>query len=191
LAAARKKRESEKNATNSATGSGDKKLDPSLSQKTATLSLHDRLAGHGEHRSSGNGDARLKLGRSGRIKSESPPKDQVLASIASKGESQSKLDVKPKSEESTPEMSQMDDPTLNADVRAPPSMFAAVMVGEASTYRTREPSHLSSSVNVMEIFGQNVTEAFNFAGPSPDDIALNARNPTKGSSLANGGGKVS
>lgn len=190
LAAARKKKESEKNAGNSAPESDNNKLG-SLNQKTATLSLHERLAGGGERRPSESRDAKLKLGRSGRIKSESPPQNGVSPSTTPEDKPQNKLDAKPEPEKQAPETRQKDQSSIEANLRAPPSTFATVMVGEAAPHTARAPSYLSSGVNVMEIFGQDVSEAYNFAGPSPDDIALNARNPTKGLSLANRGGKVS
>lgn len=191
LAAARKKKESEKNAATYSPGSEDKKPDSSLNQKTATLSLHDRLAGAGERRSSDISDAKLKLGRSGRIKSESPPQNQVALGTAPKEEPSDKPEEEPLPLESPVQTPPKDDLFAQANLRATPSTFATVMVGDSTPYTARAPSHLSSGVNVMEIFGQNVDEAFNFTGPSPDDVALNARNPTKGLSMAKRGGKVS
>lgn len=185
LAAARKKRESEKNAQ-----SEDKSSASSLHQKTATLSLQDRLAGTGNRRPSDTRDAKFKLGRSGRIKSESPPQNQDVLDTAPKEELSDKAEEKPIPQESPAKTPLNDELSTQTNVRATPSTFATIMVGDSSPYTARTPSHLSSGVNVMEIFGQNV-EAFNFTGPSPDDVALNARNPTKGLSTVKSGGKVS
>lgn len=44
-----------------------------------------------------------------------------------------------------------------------------------------EPSHLhSNSVDLLKIYGQDHAEPFDFAGPSPDDVVLNAQNTAKG-----------
>lgn len=44
-----------------------------------------------------------------------------------------------------------------------------------------EPSHLySNDVDLLKIYGQDHAEPFDFAGPSPDDVVLNAQNTAKG-----------
>lgn len=63
------------------------------------------------------------------------------------------------------------------DLRACPSTFAATIVGNGMS----EPGHLfSCSFDVMHIYQQDVTEAFDFTGPSPDDIVFNAQSASKG-----------
>lgn len=162
-----------------------------MSQKTATLSLQDRLAGAGERRAPDTRDAKLKLGRRGRIKSESSPEKQVSLETPPKEEPSDKPEEKSELQEIPATTASTEELSSQENLRAPPSTFASVMVGDNYPHAARAPSYLSSGVNVMELFGQNVAEAFNFAGPSPDDVALNARNPAKGLSLANRGGKVS
>jgi elongation factor 1 alpha-like protein len=44
-----------------------------------------------------------------------------------------------------------------------------------------EPSHFDSNdVDLLKIYGQDHAEPFDFAGPSPDDVVLNAQNTAKG-----------
>ena len=44
-----------------------------------------------------------------------------------------------------------------------------------------EPSHLNSNnVDLLQIYGQNHAELFDFAAPSPDDVVMNAQNTAKG-----------
>lgn len=67
------------------------------------------------------------------------------------------------------------------NMRASPSMFASAIVGDAPKSKQTEPSHLhSKSVDLLGIYGQNHAEPFDFAGPSPDDVVLNAQNTAKG-----------
>lgn len=65
-------------------------------------------------------------------------------------------------------------------LRASPSMFASTIVGDGVP-TLAEPSHLhSNSVDLLKIYGQDHAEPFDFAGPSPDDVVLNAQNTAKG-----------
>lgn len=74
-----------------------------------------------------------------------------------------------------PEETKPEQPKI--DIHAPPSTFAATIVGDAT--RT-EPSRLhSNSVDLLKIYGQD-TEPFDFAGPSPDDVVANAQSSAKG-----------
>jgi elongation factor 1 alpha-like protein len=44
-----------------------------------------------------------------------------------------------------------------------------------------EPSHLNSNnVDLLQIYGQDHAEPFDFAAPSPDDVVMNAQNTAKG-----------
>lgn len=73
------------------------------------------------------------------------------------------------------------------DLRAIPSTFAATIVGNGINSTISERSHLpllgsGSTFDVMHtIYQQDMTEeAFDFAGPSPDDVVLNAQSASKG-----------
>ncbi|KAH8704966.1 putative translation elongation factor EF-1 subunit [Talaromyces proteolyticus] len=69
----------------------------------------------------------------------------------------------------------------NVNIRAPPSTFAVAIVGDENYLSTPEPRHLpGSSFDVMQVYGQSLTEAFDFAGPSPDDVVINAQGASKG-----------
>ncbi|KAJ5923189.1 HBS1-like protein [Penicillium verhagenii] len=67
------------------------------------------------------------------------------------------------------------------DIRASPSMFASAIVGNQPRPTKAEPSHIpSQTVDLLQIYGQDHTEPFDFAGPSPDDVVLNAQSTAKG-----------
>lgn len=75
---------------------------------------------------------------------------------------------------------------LEPVIRAPPSMFASTIVGDAAGPTMAEPSHLhTNSVDLLKIYGQDHAEPFDFAGPSPDDVVLNAQNTAKGLAIRN------
>lgn len=66
-------------------------------------------------------------------------------------------------------------------IRAAPSTFASTIVGNPTGPTMAEPSHLhSNDVDLLKIYGQDHAEPFDFAGPSPDDVVLNAQNTAKG-----------
>lgn len=68
-----------------------------------------------------------------------------------------------------------------ANIRAPPSTFAATIVGDATRPQMTEPSRLhSNAADLLKIYGQDLTEPFDFAGPSPDDVVANAQSSAKG-----------
>jgi elongation factor 1 alpha-like protein len=72
-------------------------------------------------------------------------------------------------------------PAENANLRAPPSTFATAIVGDGNYLSTSEPGHLcSNKFDVMQVYGQDFTEAFDFVGPSPDDVVINAQSASKG-----------
>lgn len=77
-----------------------------------------------------------------------------------------------------PSQQQLDD---GANLRAPPSTFASAIVGDGNYLSTSEPGHLcSNKFDVMQVYGQDFTEAFDFVGPSPDDVVINAQSASKG-----------
>ena len=177
LAAARKKRESEKNAASPTPGLENGES-ISSAQKRGSMSLHDRLAGGGrDRRTTESGDKRIKLGLKGRPGNDTPQKSETPSRSA---QHRDKAEAIPKPNDDTSQKPRKDDLPTPESIRAPPSTFATIMVGEATPYTATASRYLPSSVNVMKVFGQDLAEAFNFAGPSPDDIALNARNPPKG-----------
>lgn len=85
-------------------------------------------------------------------------------------------------EEKKEDLEENPEPQQNLpDMRASPSMFASAIVGDALKSEQAEPSHLrSNSVDLLKIYGQEHAEPFDFAGPSPDDVVLNAQNTAKG-----------
>lgn len=168
LAAARKKKTSEKPLVTER-----EPVTQADEQKPAPRSLSERLAMSGPRSAvkSGGLSALSKERRTTNLKS--PPIN-------------TKPEDKPTSEpsmnqgriEQAMEKQKPDEPT---DLRAHPSTFAATIVGNRGHHRTPEPGPLlSSNFDIMSIYQQDVTEAFDFAGPSPDDIVFNAQSASKG-----------
>ncbi|KAK1143276.1 hypothetical protein N8T08_006803 [Aspergillus melleus] len=180
LAAARKKKESDK-APSPALGpaaGGDQSQAPSTESKGAPLSLRERLARNGKpQRSSestpspGTPEADSRLGSPSPAKKPSPeprrPSVPVEADLEEATQAHH-IGSEPKEQ-----------PAVN--IRAPPSTFASTIVGDAARPPATEPSHLhSNTLDLMAIYGQDLTEPFDFTGPSPDDVVLNAQSSAKG-----------
>jgi elongation factor 1 alpha-like protein len=178
LAAARKKKNIEKPAE----GTEGPPQPQSVEQKPTSRSLSERLAVNNARPSARPGglsaltrDSRLNGGRVTSQKSTptvpEPDKKTVPQPSVDKGRISQEAEPKPQQ------------PRENIDLRAVPSTFAATIVGDGGPSTTlSEPSHhlLGSSFDVMHIYQQDVTEAFDFAGPSPDDVVLNAQSASKG-----------
>ncbi|KAL5000404.1 hypothetical protein BDV10DRAFT_162708 [Aspergillus recurvatus] len=172
LAAARKKKE------------GDKSPAPTIGNDTqstseargAPLSLRERLA-------------------SKQIKQESSPSLQSLKRRSEQSPPQKKSpELKPSNsaatglEDSIKEI-QIEDKRhqreereeQSVNIRAPPSTFAVTIIGDDTRLKKTEPSHLyTNSLDLIKIYGQDLAEPFDFAGPSPDDVVLNAQSSAKG-----------
>ncbi|KAI9376565.1 hypothetical protein BJX61DRAFT_252777 [Aspergillus egyptiacus] len=178
LAAARKKKEGDKAATPS-TAAGSDAVQPSASEtKGAPLSLRERLASSGKQAKTSEGSPSLNaLGRGSRPGQTVPQKkpspeprtpntpDIANAEESAKSEQADKEGVKPS--------------TVN--IRAPPSTFAVTIVGDDTRPKMTEPSHLyTNTLDLIKIYGQDLAEPFDFAGPSPDDVVMNAQSSAKG-----------
>lgn len=194
LAAARKKKEGEKASSGTSTPAAatTPSADESSPGPPATaatkggpLSLRERLAGNGKPQKSSEGVSTLRsLGK--RTPASSPlqekpstePSKTPPASAepgpepgAETGKLAKQEPVDVKKEEEQPEV----------NIRAPPSSFASTIVGNSTRPKMTEPSHLhSNTVDLMKIYGQDHTESFDFAGPSPDDVVANAQSSAKG-----------
>ncbi|KAJ5105409.1 Translation elongation/initiation factor/Ribosomal beta-barrel [Penicillium alfredii] len=181
LAAARKKKEGEKATSGPEVSSTSQQERPETTPpepRGAPLSLRERLAASGKPSKPSESNDRLRsLGKPG-LSAPSPAQNQPSPGPEKPtGPSMSELTqpivAEPKE---TPEDQQ---PAL--DIRASPSTFASAIVGEAAAPTSAEPSHLhSNSVDLLGIYGQNHAEPFDFAGPSPDDVVINAQNTAKG-----------
>ncbi|OKL56325.1 hypothetical protein UA08_08397 [Talaromyces atroroseus] len=176
LAAARKKKNIEKPSDGAET-----LLQPHLSeQKPTPRSLSERLAVNNTRpsvRPGGlSGITRESRGNGGRVaNSKSTP---TVSEPHKKAVAQPPVD-KGRIVQETAKRQQ---PWEDMDLCAVPSTFAATIVGNESPSKTLPgPSHLfGSSFDVMHIYQQDMTEAFDFAGPSPDDVVLNAQSASKG-----------
>jgi elongation factor 1 alpha-like protein len=182
LAAARKKKEGEKatpTPTPTPTPAPDapsttqpEKSEASPSEPQSTpMSLRERLAASKSSKPETNGGLR-KLGKSvpsGQAPAQKQPTPEPTKTPElSLPEKPEPLD-EPEPEKPAP------------DIRASPSMFASAIVGNGAGPTMAQPSHVqSNNVDLLRIYGQDHAEPFDFAGPSPDDMVLNAQNTAKG-----------
>ncbi len=176
LAAARKKKEGDKSPTPSTGGEGDT-AQPSAGE-VAPLSLRERLARNDKKTKSSESSPSLqslgKGSRSGQSISpkKSTPEPKTPDIPATTGLEGPVEDVQIKGEDKEPSTS---------NVRAPPSTFAVTIVGDDTRPKMTEPSHLyTNTLDLIKIYGQDLAEPFDFAGPSPDDVVLNAQSSAKG-----------
>ncbi|KAE8354485.1 hypothetical protein BDV28DRAFT_130777 [Aspergillus coremiiformis] len=183
LAAARKKKEGDKASTAAPAqrAEADKRQTLSTEQKGTSLSLRERLAGNGKPQKTESAPSSRPLGKLSRLGSHSPQKKPSPEPIKPNGISQ----VKPTDTLNKNAVGPMindegkKEPTVN--IRASPSTFASTIVGDVTRPKMTEPSPLySNSLDLMKIYGQDLTEPFDFTGPSPDDVVLNAQNSAKG-----------
>ncbi|KAH1776803.1 hypothetical protein KXX07_006320 [Aspergillus fumigatus] len=181
LAAARKKKETDKAASGAPTTPGEPGTPdrtPTVESKLASLSLRERLAGNGKaQKPSESGQLPRTLRRG--TPSESPLAQKKLSPEPSKAKSPEMIPGEPTTRKPCAGEEETERP--KASIRAPPSTFASTIVGANTRPQITEPSHLySSTVDLMQIYGQDLTEPFDFAGPSPDDVVLNAQSSAKG-----------
>lgn len=178
LAAARKKKEGEK-ATPTPTPTPDAPSTPQPEKSEASppepqstpLSLRERLAASKSSKHETNGGLR-RLGKPG-LSGQAPAQKQPTPEPTKTPEL---------SLPETPEPLDEPEPGQPApDMRASPSMFASAIVGNGAGPTIAQPSHVqSNNVDLLRIYGQDHAEPFDFAGPSPDDMVLNAQNTAKG-----------
>ncbi|RAL16288.1 putative translation elongation factor EF-1 subunit [Aspergillus homomorphus CBS 101889] len=186
LAAARRKKEGDKAATTPPVAAeipdAEKVPQPAPSEsKGAPLSLRERLAASGKpQKSTAEGLQSLRsLGKGSR---------QGNSSSVKKTTPEPKPQASPKEEEATPATSGPETPVASEEaeqaavnIRAPPSTFANAIVGDSARPKMTEPSHLSANtLDLIRIYGQDLAEPFDFAGPSPDDVVINAQSSAKG-----------
>ncbi|KAJ6135196.1 HBS1-like protein [Penicillium capsulatum] len=149
-----------------------------LPKTIGTPSLKDRLAASSKLSKPSEAGARLRrAGKSGLSSSEPAQKKPQHESP------KAKLEPGPvPAEQPAEKMTEDQEPQQRMpDMRASPSMFASAIVGDTPRPEPAEPSHLhSNSVDLLKIYGQDHAEPFDFAGPSPDDVVLNAQDTAKG-----------
>ncbi|EKV06292.1 Translation elongation factor EF-1 subunit, putative [Penicillium digitatum] len=191
LAAARKKKESEKaplpETSTPSTPKVEQPKSPLLDHPGKSRSLRDRLAASGRSApkaSEGSGSLR-RLATPGSSLHPTPNRPESEAkkpSVSEASESMQRVVLEAKEE---PEPRQ-----IMSTIRALPSTFASTIVGAATGPTAAEPSHLhSSSSDLLRIYGQDHAEPFDFAAPSPDDVVLNAQNTAKGMKSKSAGSK--
>ncbi|GIC84754.1 putative translation elongation factor EF-1 subunit [Aspergillus udagawae] len=184
LAAARKKKETDKPASGAPTTpgvAGSPEKTP-VESKLASLSLRERLAGNGKpQKPPESGQLPRTLGRGTPL--ESPLAQKKLSPEPLKAKSPETIALEPAAKKLPvdEEVGKEEKEQPKVNIRASPSTFASTIVGVNMRPQITEPSHLySSTVDLMQIYGQDLTEPFDFAGPSPDDVVLNAQSSAKG-----------
>ncbi|WEW58172.1 hypothetical protein PRK78_003640 [Emydomyces testavorans] len=178
LAAARKKKESEKNKVNGgATAIGPS---PSLveTQRSTSISLLDRLVSNGKAKEGREArPSKFPLRKTDRGSIPGPQGKQVT-SLGEPRKTLQKPDYPvPKSPVSHPEKEM----TPSIDIFAQPSSFATALVGDRTSRRPL--CYLSHNIDILKLYGQNLAKIFNFAEPSPDDVVVNAQSAAKGGKL--------
>ncbi|KAJ5785034.1 Translation elongation factor EF-1 subunit [Penicillium pulvis] len=177
LAAARKQKEGNKASSPPEASQAEQSEKPSTEQK---VSLRDRLA------ASKSAKPAEGLGGLRRLAKPIPatlPAQKPVSPEPVKAAPDATSDATSEPVEQTEEAINVKiEPKLPAaEIRASPSMFASAIVGNQSGPTRAEPSHIpSQNVDLLQIYGQDHTEPFDFAGPSPDDVVLNAQNTAKG-----------
>jgi len=182
LAAARKKKEGEKTPAEAtptvATPSADKTPEaPAAEAKHSPLSLRERLAANDKPQKQSNGISTFRsLGKGSAA--PSPPLKKPTPE-PTKPEVPTGRGPEVPAENGHPDHKEKEEPEV--DIRAPPSGFASTIVGDSTRPMMTEPSHLySNTADLLRIYGQDLTEPFDFAGPSPDDVVVNAQSSAKG-----------
>ena len=183
LAAARKKKEGEKQPAGTTPAATTPSVDktPELSStepKGSPLTLRERLAGNGKPQKPSDGLSSLRsLGKG--TPAASPLKKKPSPDLNKPQVPAEPEQPKEPTKEDMADHKEKEEPEVN--IRAPPSGFASTIVGDSTRPMMTEPSTLhSNTVDLMKIYGQDLTEPFDFAGPSPDDVVVNAQSSAKG-----------
>ncbi|KAF3492318.1 translation elongation factor Tu [Arthroderma uncinatum] len=173
LAAARKRKESEKQKPQGDKGVSGSSLgtpeENAQEQGSKALSLRDRLAGVGRSRTSPTSrPIGTTMGGSGTPGNESLQTADSVRAASNVPEKAQIQHEKP----ALPEVTEL----LAAD----PSEFAATIIGEKRTPKATIPSSVPpDEYNLFNFVVQDLTEVYNFAEPSPDDIVIGAQNAAK------------
>lgn len=165
LAAARKKKEQKSPEDGLVGGLTDEGNKP--------ISLRDRLAGVGKSKIS-PGSRPLTLARS---LSRTPNKESPQAAKDAKAVSQIA------SKEPHKEHAQRQDAAVPESVdklAAGPSDFAAIISGEKDTLDATTSNVPPRAYNLFTFVVRDLTEVYNFAEPSPDDIVIKAQSAAEG-----------
>ncbi|KAJ5093459.1 Translation elongation/initiation factor/Ribosomal beta-barrel [Penicillium angulare] len=173
LAAARKQKESGQATSNTPPASTSESQQP----EKAKISLKDRLAASSKAAKPSEGLAGLQsIRRSAKPsppaqKPSSPEPTKVVPTPAPvpKDQPEELVDDKEEPQQQIPE------------IRAQPSMFASAIIGSQTGPKMAEPSRLHSNhVDLLQIYGVDHAEPFDFSEPSPDDVVLKAQSTAKG-----------
>ncbi|ODH49558.1 translation elongation factor Tu [Paracoccidioides brasiliensis] len=200
--AARKRKDNEHHKAASVAGSGSETASEACSlssddQRSAPMSLLERLAVNGKSQGTAAVPARpirlpLRSGKGPLLNNKPKQPVSPLSSAATTEQPPINCTAEPmigKRKAAAISIETTEGrPSKLPDLRAEPSAFAMVLigmrgigVGVGDDHRASPPPKpITHNIDVMKFFGQDLTEAFDFAEPSPDDIVINARESAKG-----------
>ncbi|EFR04974.1 elongation factor 1-alpha 3 [Nannizzia gypsea CBS 118893] len=171
LAAARKKKEAEKQQAQQQGEVGGP-----AEEANKPLSLRDRLAGGGKSRTPTPPSSRSLSALRGLSRTPKNEQPQAVEPVEGAGISQQTV---PKETQQEQAQKEANAPEPVEKLAAGPSDFAAIIIGGKD-----KPGEPTSSVsprayNLFNFVVHDLTEVYNFAEPSPDDIVINAQNAAK------------
>ena len=176
LAAARKKKEAQANGTTLTSSGSQSASPPSEEEKSRSISLLDRLtAGKSQSPSS-----EPRTTKSSSRRNKSVPTALQKASLSPRIQPTPKPDIQVPNK--TPVDTEPDAKLHHAKVnlRGDPSKFATTILGQWNKKMAPQPQLSSRKIDMRLVFGQDFTDSFNFAEPSPDDVVLKAQSAAKG-----------
>lgn len=170
LAAARKKKEAERQKAQEQAETGG-----SAEETNKPLSLRDRLAGGGKSRAPAPSSSRSLTPLRGLSRS---PKNEQTQEIGDGANISQRLAAKEAQQEHASR--EADISKSEEKLAAGPSDFAAIIIGERNKLGELASSVSPRAYNLFDFVVQDLTEVYNFAEPSPDDVVINAQNAAKG-----------
>ncbi|KAK2744279.1 Hsp70 suppressor, GTPase facilitates ribosomal subunit dissociation [Myotisia sp. PD_48] len=181
LAAARRKKESEKRQSESTTGSesssGNIPVDGQEPSKP--MSIRERLAkvGGSKPPSSEPRAGYLALRRKDRVQTASPEPNSIASPDQQQRTGLSKL--REPSKRSLEELAPVYPEAKH--LKAEPSLFASIIVGKKRVPNAATVTGQQEALyNLLDFVVPDITEVYNFTGPSPDDIVLKAQSAARG-----------
>lgn len=170
LAAARKKKEAERQKAQEQGEAGG-----SAEETNKPLSLRDRLAGGGKSRTPTLSSSRSLTPLRGLSRSPKNEQSQAIGDGTNTGQ---RLASKETQQENAPK--EADISKSEERLAAGPSDFATIIIGERDKLGEPASSVSPRAYNLFDFVVQDLTEVYNFAEPSPDDVVINAQNAAKG-----------
>ncbi|EGD86781.2 translation elongation factor Tu [Trichophyton rubrum MR1459] len=169
LAAARKKKEAERQKAQEQGEAGG-----SAEETNKPLSLRDRLAGGGKSRTPTPSSSRSLTPLRGLSRSPKNEQSQAIGEGANIGQQLASKATQQEHDRKEADISKSEE-----KLAAGPSEFAAIIIGEKNELGEPASSVSPRAYNLFDFVVQDLTEVYNFAEPSPDDVVINAQNAAK------------